>query len=73
MKKVEDYLRHAAECRMLAQRALPEHRDMLLHMAGTWESLAKSRQAQIARKKRLASLDDGGEVREGEGGRPGAS
>ena len=33
------------ECREMAQRAMnPEHRIMLIHMAETWERIAKSLQ-----------------------------
>ena len=47
MKKVSEYLEHAAECRKMATRALPEHREMLLHMADTWEMLARDRERKM--------------------------
>jgi hypothetical protein len=52
MKKVEEYLQHAAECRRMLQTALPEHRQQLEDMAKTWEQLAEARQRTLASKKR---------------------
>jgi hypothetical protein len=58
MKKVEEYRRHAEECREMADRATkPDHRKMLLNMAKTWEQLAEARQAHTARQRRLAELE----------------
>jgi hypothetical protein len=49
MKKVEDYMRHAAECRQMAKRArTPDEHEM--HMANTWEALAADREAHLARQ-----------------------
>jgi hypothetical protein len=56
VKKVSEYLKHAKEWRMLAASGKAEHRAMLLQMAETWESLARDREEQVARLKRLASL-----------------
>ena len=57
MEKVEDYRRHAEECRAIASRAnRAEHREMLLNMAAIWDALAKDRQADAVRKQRLAEL-----------------
>jgi hypothetical protein len=56
MKKVPEYLQHAEECRMLAAAAKPEHRDMLLKMAETWESLAKGREEHVERRNRVSLL-----------------
>jgi hypothetical protein len=44
MKKVEEYLEHAAECREMAQAAPPHHRQQLEEMAKTWEQLAEVRE-----------------------------
>jgi hypothetical protein len=67
MKKVEDYRRHADECRaMIKQARSPEERAMLVTMAETWEALAVSRQAQIDRQKRLRELDQVGQASDGE-------
>ena len=39
----EECLRKAAECRMLARKAQnPSHQIMLLHMAETWDRIAKT-------------------------------
>ena len=58
MRKVEDYKRHADECRAMARGTTNENqRQGLLRMAETWESLAKDRLAQIERQKRIGELD----------------
>jgi hypothetical protein len=58
MRKIEDYRKHAEECRlMLARSRTEEERQMLLNMAATWESLAKDREDQMARQERLKELD----------------
>ena len=58
MGKVEDYKRHADECRLMARNASnEEHRQGLLTMAETWVSLATDRVAHIERLKRLEALD----------------
>jgi hypothetical protein len=58
MKKVEDYRQHAAECRMMANRTRrPEAKDMLVHMATTWEYLAVNRERQIARQGRMPKFE----------------
>jgi hypothetical protein len=49
MRKVEDYLQHAAECRDMARTASAAHRQQLEQMAETWEQLAVSRQRRLAR------------------------
>jgi hypothetical protein len=49
MKKVSDYRKHVEDCKTLLRGAKsPEHREMLLNMAATWEALA------VAREKKLA-------------------
>ena len=58
MRKIEDYRKHAEECRlMLARSRTEEERQMLLNMAATWESLARNREDQIARQQRIKQLD----------------
>jgi hypothetical protein len=48
MKTVEEFLRHADECRVFASHARsPDERTMILNMAATWEELARSREAMI--------------------------
>ena len=57
MRKIEDYLKHAAECQQMANNAASEdHRKMLLQMAETWEGLARDRLEQITRQQRLSQL-----------------
>jgi ferric-dicitrate binding protein FerR (iron transport regulator) len=51
MKKVEDYLQHAAECREMARKASPAHRQQLEQMAETWEQLARVRRQQLAKRR----------------------
>lgn len=58
MKKVEDYLRHAAECREMARKASPAHRQQLEQMAETWEQLAEVRRQQLA-KRELSGKTEG--------------
>jgi hypothetical protein len=58
MKKVEEYLEHAAQCRSLGNRGDPQMRQQLLNMAETWEKLAADRQAQIERQARIAALEN---------------
>jgi hypothetical protein len=42
MERVEAYLRHAAECRLLAENARTgEDRTILLRMAQSWDMLAE--------------------------------
>jgi hypothetical protein len=63
VRKVEDYLQHAAECRQLATATgNDEHRQMLLEMAKTWESLAQDRAEQLARLKGMKLNDDADEA-----------
>jgi hypothetical protein len=51
MKKVSEFRRHAEECRELATRTSPEHRDMLLKMAETWDALARNRERMAGKKQ----------------------
>ena len=55
VKKVEEYLEHASECRTLARAAPPAHREQLEEMARTWEQLAEARKRKI--KKQLKAKD----------------
>ena len=47
MKKIEEYIKHAAECRDMARTASPAHRQQLEQMAETWEQLANARKHQM--------------------------
>ena len=49
MRKAEEFLRHAEECRQMMQTARPEYRAQLQNMADTWEQLADSRRRQLER------------------------
>jgi hypothetical protein len=54
MKNVEDYRRHAEECRQLAARARsPEEREMILNMAITWEELAEGRRKLLEKRAQI--------------------
>jgi hypothetical protein len=53
MLKVDDYRRHAAECRRLAATAaLPHLREELTKMAEAWDALADQRETILANKLR---------------------
>jgi len=43
VKKIEQYLLHAAECREMARTAPSAHRQQLEQMAQTWDWLAETR------------------------------
>jgi hypothetical protein len=58
MKKIEEYLKHAEECRAMARNTTNEEQRLgLLTMAETWEGLAKERRAQIDRAKRIDEIE----------------
>jgi len=58
MRKAYEYQDRAQECRALASRASdPGHKSMLTGMAETWETLARQREALLARKARIAALE----------------
>jgi hypothetical protein len=58
MRKVEDYKRHAEECRAMARSTTnDDQRQGLLRMAETWESLAADRVGHMARQRRIGALD----------------
>ncbi len=56
MKKMTDYLRHAAECRNMARSASPSHKHQLEQMAEVWEQLADARRRKL--EKEGKSVDD---------------
>jgi hypothetical protein len=59
MKKASEYRKHAEECRTLAKHVPQgEHRDQLLEMAQTWDSLADDREALVLRHPDLAAEPD---------------
>src|SRR6476620_1757325 len=47
LKKLHEYLQHAAECRDMARTASPAHRQHLEQMAETWEQLAEARKRKL--------------------------
>ena len=51
MKIVAEYRERAEECRRMANRALPKHRNALIKMAQVWEILAHDRQKKLLRKR----------------------
>jgi hypothetical protein len=57
MKKVEEYLEHAVQCRELAARGDKSTRQQLESMAQTWEQLAEDRRKQLERQKRIGNLE----------------
>jgi hypothetical protein len=58
MRKVEEYKKNAAECRAMARNSTnEEHRQGLIQMAETWESLAAERVRQIGSEKRIDPFD----------------
>jgi hypothetical protein len=57
LKKVEDYLKHAAECRAMARTAASAHQQQLIQMAETWEQLADARKRQLEKKGKTAAYD----------------
>jgi hypothetical protein len=56
MKKLHEYLQHAAECRDMARTAQPAHRQQLEQMAETWEQLAETRKRQLKRRAGVSSI-----------------
>ena len=54
MKKLDEYLKHADECRDMARVAQPAHRIQLEQMASTWEQLADARKRQLAKARETA-------------------
>jgi hypothetical protein len=55
MKKVQEYLERAAECRETAKTVVPEHREELEEMARAWDQLAASRRGAIENDRKLKS------------------
>jgi hypothetical protein len=55
VKKVQEYLEHASECRTLARTAPPAHREQLEEMARTWEQLAEARRGTIKKQLKMKS------------------
>jgi hypothetical protein len=58
LKKIQEYLRHAADSREMARTASAAHRQ-LEQMAETWEQLAQSRQRELHRMSGNMPPEDG--------------
>ena len=58
MKKMHEYLEHAAECREMARTASPAHRAQLEQMALTWEQLAAARKRDLEKDNADAADDE---------------
>jgi hypothetical protein len=50
VRKLDEYLQHAKECRDMARTAQPAQREQLIHMAETWEQLAEARRRELAKQ-----------------------
>ena len=61
VKKLNEYIEHADECRRMARVALPQHRTQLEQMALTWEQLAEVRRRQLAKQSK--EHDEAGEAK----------
>ena len=60
MQKVDNYQRHAHQCRDLAAKMdVPEVREQLLEMAKIWEELAVERAAFVGEHPQFAIPVDG--------------
>jgi hypothetical protein len=55
VKKIQEYLEHASECRTLARTVPPAHREQLEEMALTWEQLAEARRGKIKKQLKMKS------------------
>jgi len=62
VKKMHEYLEHAAECREMARTASPAHRQQLEQMALTWEQLAAARKRRLDKEAKSDDEDDVSEV-----------
>jgi hypothetical protein len=52
VKKLQEYIQHAAECREMARTATPTQRAQLEQMAETWEALAQARKTKMEKPGR---------------------
>jgi hypothetical protein len=58
LKKLHEYLDHAAQCREMARTALPTHRTQLEQMAATWEQLAQARKRHLEKQGKTSEDDE---------------
>jgi hypothetical protein len=57
VRKLDEYIKHAEECREMARTALPSHRAQLEDMAQTWDKLAAARQRQLEKQGKTGEDD----------------
>ena len=57
MRKLDEYIKHAEECRDMARTALPSHRVQLEDMAQTWDKLAGARRRQLEKEGKTEEYD----------------
>jgi hypothetical protein len=62
VKTIDDYLRHAAECRDMARSASPTHRHQLEQMAEVWEQLAEAHRHELENHGKSSVDDDATEI-----------
>jgi hypothetical protein len=58
VRKLDEYLKHAEECRDMARTAQPAHRAQLEEMAQTWDKLAEARKHQLAKEGKTEEDDE---------------
>jgi len=58
VRKLDEYIKHAAECRDMARTAQPSHRAQLEEMAQTWDKLAEARRRQLEKEGKTEEEDD---------------
>jgi hypothetical protein len=59
MKKTDEYIQHANDCRKLAkQMDAGEQHDQLIKMAETWEVLARERERTLRNRGSENTLED---------------
>jgi hypothetical protein len=66
VRKIQEYLRYAAECREMARTCSSGRRQQLEQMAATWEQLAKSREQHLQKLKEAGRLKTGLVIPQGE-------
>jgi len=57
VRKLDEYIKHAEECRDMARTAQPSHRSQLEDMAQTWDKLAEARRRQLEKEGRTEEYD----------------
>ena len=57
LKKLHEYLQHAAECRNMARTASPAHSQHLEQTAETWEQLAEARKRKLEKNDQTLEGD----------------